>query len=186
MAALADLDDAARLGYTLDPDRGPALLERASVRVRRYTKQTITRVTNDVVYLPVHASRVRLPQIPADKPTLVEIDTGIYQNLHTSWYWNLSTSTIQNLGSLWEVRVTYSHGYTVVPDEIKDIVCAIAARLEASGGASQSGLQSESAGGVSVSYFPTASEGRSGLSSEEEGALDRIFGKPRPTTLEAR
>lgn len=127
-------------------------LRRASARVRRYTRQDITFVENETITLPGGERVLRLPQYPLvtsdDHPlTVVEVAdfSGIEwvalesrdysrigneltrgypwqaPNRLMGWPWNRA------LG-IWgpKVRVTYSHGYDEVPDDIVDVVLDLA------------------------------------------------------------
>lgn len=197
MAALATVADAATFGYSLDPDTGPMLLERASARVRGYTKQTISRVTDDVVTLPVIGRTVRLPQRPADKPTRVKIGGVVFLE-NTAWTWDAVYQRITHLNPYivsanftgWtqaherQVEVTYSHGYVTVPEELKEVVCAIASRLASATSGMEGGVRSEAVGGVSVTYAAESLDMASNLLPGEKAAIDAILGKPRVTTMQ--
>lgn len=150
LATAADLVDAGAIGETAQLEMA---LRRASARVRRYTRQDITFVASETVYLTGGERVLRLPQYPlvvdADHPlTATEIAdfSGIewlavenrdYSRLGNEltrgypwqapsrlmgWPWNRPQG-------VWspKVRVTYSHGYAEVPDDILDVVLGLAA-----------------------------------------------------------
>lgn len=209
---LATTADATRLGYTLPAATADALLDRASVRVRAYTRQTVTRVEADTVSLrPVHGAII-LPQRPADRPTTIMADDGfgltwnipgfwwdgrrvrcphqapayqldqlfrLYAAPFSDWtYWPYQCLCVAPLA--W---VTYSHGWTSVPDEITDVVCAIAERLGNTEPGMEAGIRTESVGDYSITYGVDSLQSASGLLPGEKLALDRIFGRPRMGTI---
>jgi hypothetical protein len=148
----------------------------ASGLVRAIAHQTISFVADDTVYLTGGDRRLKLPQRPvvidAEHPlTVVEI--GLYgaqdflmvehrdyevinaEELERAypWYW-ASTRLMgwpynRNRG-VWapKVRVTYSHGWTTIPDDIVAIVLDVAQVLMAN----PKGLRSKTVGGYSETY----------------------------------
>lgn len=194
MAALATMADAEAFGYTLPPAPvGPGLLARASERVRGYTGQEISRVIDDVALIPVRNSIAFLPQLPADKPTVVKFDNVQFLE-NTAWYWDPIGSRICGInpyitsgnfsGWWWRqndkyVEVTYSHGYAIVPDGIKEIVCSIANRMASTPAPAEGGTRQESAGGVSITYSSEALSSGANLTASEKLALDNVV--PRRT-----
>jgi hypothetical protein len=203
---LATTTDATRLGYNLPADRAGALLDRASVRVRAYPRQTITRVVGDVAILRPLSGSVRLPQRPADKPTAVTADNGLGTNVAVPvWGWNNRRIICPHvlprwwLGYSWwpylptypypwltvcicsaaTVTVTYSHGFAVVPDEILDVTCAVAERLGNTPAGMETGIRSESVGDYSVTYSVESIDAASGLLPGEKATLDKAFGTRR-------
>lgn len=149
LATAADLEAAGATG-------GDAAMEmairRASARVRRYTRQDITFVPGDTIDLPGGERVLRLPQYPlvvnSDNPlTVVEVadfsgiewvaledrDYSRLGNELTRGYpWQAPTRLMgwpySRAQGVWapSVRVTYSHGYTEVPDDIMDVVLDLA------------------------------------------------------------
>lgn len=195
MAALATVLDAATFGYVLDPVTGPGLLNRASERVRSYTGQTISRVTGDVQNVPVRNLVAFMPQLPADKPTVVKFD-GVTFLENSSWYWdpiqqricgiNPYITTANFTGWWWRqndkyVEVTYSHGYATVPDGIKEIVCAIANRMAQTPASAEGGTRQEGVGGVNITYASETLASGANLTASEKAALDRVV--PRRTQM---
>lgn len=209
---LATMDDAARFGYNLPADpQGSSLLDRASTRVRLYTKQTVTRVVDDVVELRPLSGYVILPQRPADKPTDVKVDDGL-GNIYPVpfWGWNghrvICPHQLRSglFGYTWwptppaypypwlgpcicrakQVIVTYSHGWTTVPDSVLDVVCSIANRLAAGTPGMEAGVRQEGVGDYNVTYASDALQSASGLLPGEEKTLDRIFSYPRAGTIQ--
>jgi len=200
MAALATVADAATFGYILDPTLGPGFLNRASERVRSYTGQTISRVIDDVKNVPVRNLVAFMPQLPADKPTVVKFD-GVTFLENTAWYWDPIQYrlcginpyiTSGNFSGWWwrqndkYVTVTYSHGYTTVPDSIKEIVCSIAFRMSKTPDAAEGGTRQEGAGGVNITYASETLSSGANLTSSEKAALDRVVPRRRTGSMPLR
>ncbi|MFL4904822.1 hypothetical protein ACJ6WF_16945 [Streptomyces sp. MMS24-I2-30] len=149
LATAADLQAAGATGSDAALDLA---LRRASARVRRYTRQDITVVENDLITLPGGEKVLRLPQYPlvADDThplTVVEIAdfSGIEWNavenrdysrlgneLTRGYPWQAPTRLMgwpwNRAQGVWapKVRITYSHGYSEVPDDIVDVVLDLA------------------------------------------------------------
>ena len=149
---LATAADLAAAGATVTGSAAALALRRASARVRRYARQDFTLVEGDTITLAGGGRVLSLPQRPlvvdATHPlTVTELSgmTGIeleciegrdftrlgaeltrgepwYQPTRLmGWPWNRPSG-------VWapQVRVTYSHGYTEVPDDVVDIVLDLA------------------------------------------------------------
>jgi hypothetical protein len=149
LATAADLGSAAGSASSTDIDLA---LRRASARVRRFTRQVLTVVDNDTVDLPGGEKVLRLPQYPAivdayHPLTVIEIadfsgieweavedrDYSRLGNELTRGYpWQAPTRLMgwpwNRAQGVWapKVRVTYSHGYSEVPDDIVDVVVDLA------------------------------------------------------------
>lgn len=152
LPTLATTADLAAAGATATGPAAELALRRASARVRKYTRQTLTLVEGDTVTLPGGSRVLALPQRPvivdAQHPlTVTELSsmTGIelvcvegrdYTRLGAEltrgepWYQptRLVGWPYNRPSGVWapQVRVTYSHGYSEVPDDIVDIVLALA------------------------------------------------------------
>lgn len=116
------------------------LLSVASGMIRSHLGQTITQVTDDVEYLdPVNGAFASLAQTPVTVVSKVEVtrDGGL------SWVEAPvgSYSVSRRKGTItakagafrwpWDEeswRVTYTHGFEEVPDEIIGVCCGLAAR----------------------------------------------------------
>lgn len=154
MAPLATTTDLeSRLGRDLTADetaRADALLADASALVRGYTGQDFTQVVGDEVVLRPVGTTVRLPQRPVTDVTSV-VAVGGSDTIPDitlpagSWTWDgidkvdvwpPSTDWLLNLPETWSdgwgavntYRVTYSHGYAEVPDDVVAVVCAMVLR----------------------------------------------------------
>jgi hypothetical protein len=194
MAALATVEDAASFGYLLDPVTGPGFLNRASERIRAYSGQDISRVVADVVNVPVRNNQALLPQLPADKPTLVQID-GVTFLENTAWYWDPIQWRVMgidpfipsaNFTGWWRetdgeryITVTYSHGFVTVPDTIKEIVCAVAFRMAQTPGAAEGGTRQEATAAVTITYASETLAAGASLTASEKGSLDLVIPRRR-------
>lgn len=145
---LATPAEAQAAGATGTDDALELSLRRASARVRRYTRQDITFVEADEIDLPGGERVLRLPQYPLvvsdEYPlTLIEVadfsgitwtavedrDYSRLGNELTRGYpWQAPTRLMgwpwNRAQGIWapKVRVTYSHGWPEVPDDIVDVV----------------------------------------------------------------
>lgn len=151
---LATADDlATALGRFVDPPQADLAIRRASARVRRHTNQTLTFVSQETATLEGGTQVLQLPQRPlvvdtGNPLTVVELAdfTGIeYQALESRdftrdgneltrgypWYGartRLMGWPFNRTLGVWtrQVKVTYSHGYQTVPDDIADVVLDLA------------------------------------------------------------
>jgi hypothetical protein len=142
----------AALQRTLDSAQAAMAIRRASARVRKYARQQFTLVENDTVTFPGGGRVLRLPQRPivvddTHPLTVVElfgISNEEYTALEGRDFTRIGTELTR--GEQWwaptrlmgwpfmrpmgiwaqRVRVTYSHGYTEVPDDVVDIVLDLA------------------------------------------------------------
>lgn len=152
LATAADL--ATALGRPVDSAQADLALRRASARVRRYTNQDITFVSQETVELQGGAQTLILPQRPLvlneqNPLTVVELADGagievlavqdrdyvrVGNELTRGYPWYGSRPRLggwpytRALG-VWatRVRVTYSHGYQENPEDIADVVLDLAA-----------------------------------------------------------
>ena len=170
LATAADLTD---FGYE---DVPVALLLRASTRVRRYTRQEITPGTTTVTLHGV--GPWLLPQRPVTEVTTV-VDAEENQVEHELRGQHLHT---RRCGPL---TVTWSHGFSPLPDELVELVCSIASRMASTPAGMHAGARTEQAGGESVTWGSDAYGGTTGLTETERAELDRLL--PRlPSTVRLR
>lgn len=188
MAFATEAELEAYTGTSIATTRAELLLDLATGAIRAYTNQTISRVTSDVVVLPGSwSNRLELPERPVASVATVKIDdTTLVADTDYVWdgRWTLLRGTSEagvlviNDGTLisshgdWggagaQVTVTYTHGFATIPDDIKGVCLALAARSLAS----PDGVNSESVGSYSVSY--SRSGGAVSLLDEERRLLDR-------------
>ena len=130
LAPLATVADLEALGVTIDPsevDLVEVYLDVASAAVRQAAGSPISQTTSTISIEGEPDQRLRLPGPPVTAVATVEIDEVAITD------WRLRS------GSLWrelgwspgctpsEVTVTYTHGLPVVPVDIVNLVCRIAA-----------------------------------------------------------
>lgn len=153
LVTVADLEAAMQVTAGALPAASADLaIRRASARVRRYTQQDITLVTDETIELPGGERTLRLPQFPlivdaGHLLTVVEVaefggvdwdavegrDYSRLGNELTRGYpWQEPTRLMgwpyNRPAGVWapKVRVTYSHGYDEIPDDIVDVVLDLA------------------------------------------------------------
>lgn len=161
MAALASIDDLAKVmrrGLDAgDRVRATRLLEIASQRVRTFVGLEFTEATTTVT-VPVRNRRARLPQRPV---TAVAAVTDPNDN-PVAYEWNgrqvvdLAPAVLNEFElNMWRtglrsVKVTYTHGWAPIPDDVVGIVCdMVAAALDSP--PEDVGIQSETIGPYSIS-----------------------------------
>ncbi|MBG0828551.1 hypothetical protein HS041_12305 [Planomonospora sp. ID67723] len=177
MASLASQADAARYGYSLPSGQEEAMLARATARVRRAAGQQITSTTS-TVRLPVDGGVVTLPGAPITAVTTIEKLAADGGDEITDWEWD-GRDRVTCVAWYKDVNVTYTHGLATVPEELIELVCAIAARLGTStGGGMETGVRSEQIDDYSVTYASDALETASGLLPGEEAQLRAFLGDP--------
>jgi hypothetical protein len=149
LATAADLQNAGATGTDAALEMA---LRRASARVRRYTRQDITFVADETVTLPGGERVLWLPQYPLvvdGGHPLTVVEVADFSGIEWTAIENRDYSRIGNeltrgypwqapnrlMGWPWnralgiwgpKVRVTYSHGYSDVPDDIVDVVLDLA------------------------------------------------------------
>lgn len=149
---LATAADLAAAGATGSAEAMDLALRRASARVRRYTRQDITFVSDDTVELCGGERVLRLPQYPLlvdDGHPLTVVEVADFSGVEWTAIEDRDYSRLGNeltrgypwqaptrlMGWPWnrpqgvwapKVRVTYSHGYDEVPDDIVDVVLDLA------------------------------------------------------------
>lgn len=131
---LATMADVANWGYTLPAGMGDALLDRASVRIRRAARESITTATV-TVQADVHAGLVVLPAPPIVSVTTVQAvaSDGTLSAL-TGWWWDGERIVMPNPSAttpfcVTRVQATYVRGRAVVPEGIVELTCQVAVRM---------------------------------------------------------
>lgn len=161
---LATPDDAEAFGVGTVSE--PYLLK-ATVRVREFTKQHISLTTSTV---QASGPTVYLPQRPFRSVlSITDMETG------DPVRFALGDRGTVRLNSLRRCLITYEHGYDPVPDNIIELVCEIAARLQSISPALKAGMQQGSAGGESASFGWDSHTGVAGLTSAEKSRLSGLF-----------
>lgn len=151
------------LGEDFDParaDLAAMALDQATAAIRSFTGQTISAVANDTVTLDGNGQPTfRLPEFPVTAVASVTVD-GIALSYAPDAYdymWTRSGVLTRRNARDWgtnpqSIVVTYSHGYAVIPDEIKAACLQLAARAMTN----PLGMRSESIGSYSGTYGDTA------------------------------
>lgn len=189
MAFATEAELEAYTGVSIDTTRAELLLDLATGAIRAYTGQTISQATSTAITIPGnYTERLDLPERPASAPTLVKLgDTTLTEDTEYVFdgRWSLFRGTaavglfVANLpesfltgysdwgGPQTPITITYTHGFATIPDDVKGVCLALAARSLQS----PDGVNSESVGSYSVSYSRTG--GAVSLLDEERALLDR-------------
>ena len=147
---------------------------RASARVRGYTRQNITSATSTI--------SLRSPFLLPERP-VTSVSSITYTDADGSTA-TLTADTDYTIEGQYVIApdyqykyltVTYTHGFETLPDELVEVVCAVAARMAATPSGLASGIASESADGEQITYGSDAFGGVTELTSAEKRVLDRIF-----------
>lgn len=146
-----------------------------SAAIRNYTKQVLSLVTGDNIYLDVSrfGPLVFLPQLPVVSVDAV-IEGAVPLNVVDD-YQLMRLGALRRVNQFWAlgagvVGVRYTHGYATIPDDIRTITARAASRLFQAGlRAAETngvpGVVSKQLGDFSVSYgADSASEGQLGAS----------------------
>lgn len=135
MAALATADDlAARMGRAFDVTeeaQANALLDSASALIRAFCRRDFALHTDEVVELQgTHDRALRLPGLPVTDVSAVLLDGAVVDD------WSLVGGTLWRPHG-WQVRydgvpslvsVTYTHGYSVIPEDVEAVALNMAQR----------------------------------------------------------
>ena len=173
LAPLATTLDAADFGLTVTDDA----LVRASARIRGHVRQRITAGTS-VVVLP-ESSR-RLPERP-----VVSVESVTDEDGNTVTYYGIVGDRIVT-GVRGRLTVAYTHGLTVLPDELLELVCTVAARLGGMPADLVAGVQSTGTAGpfTGPTFGWDSYKAASGLTEGEKRVLAKFWPSiPRTLTM---
>lgn len=158
-----------------DETRVTTLLTRASSSIRVATGQTISRVEDDEFSIPMGAA-LYLPERPADQPSAITWNGQSVQGF---------TLQGQQLRGLWwsdwwgyPLVVTYSHGFTEIPEEIRALTCELVARTLQN----PDGYRTEQVGNWQATYA-LETVGTAVLTKSEIMAARRAVGIPTTRTV---
>lgn len=177
---LVTVQDASQLGYCVSQ----AQIARASARVRGFTKQQIT--TGTSTHIVIGSKKYLLPQRPVQSITSVTDDQG-FTVPSSAYHLDGQFLHLPVCGTPWIAngpfyggekgffRVTYVHGFTTLPDELVELVCSIAQRLEDAPSGLAKGVRTEQAGGETVTWGADAFSAVTDLTTAEKTVLRRIF-----------
>lgn len=179
LATIEDLFDRLVDISGIDQNRAESLLLDASAAVRRYTGQHFTLVENDEVKFRARRGVVVLSQRPVVEVTSVVDLNGnavlysfdgieriaLSPNVPDTFAWEPWRNGLET------AVITYTHGYTTIPQDVVAIVCQAAARAYGRD-PRESGIQQEAIAGYSYSIGPAAAAGAVGLLPGEKEILD--------------
>lgn len=150
------------LGTTILPNDAQATLAiaEATAVIQNYCNQKIEQVSDDSIYLDGSGStKLFLPEIPVSEIASVEVD-GVL--LDPTYYALAENGVLWRKYGVWtlgarNIKITYTHGYENVPEEVRGVCYRSAARLyqaqlKALRQDFVSGLQSVSVGDWSETY----------------------------------
>lgn len=177
MPALATVVDLQHVtGTTVDATRAGRLLELASAAAERYAGRRFARVVNDPVTVLVGSvGWLTLPNGPIVSVASIVNPTGT--TVAAAGYTLSGVKVLRTSGGqsgynlLWDAgryTVTYTHGYSPIPDDVILAVCQMAARHLLAGGTA--GLTQSTKGPFSESYRDDVGAGLF-LSGEDESLL---------------
>lgn len=130
-------------------------LDRASERFRQAVGHPVHLVTDDVILVDGNGSdTLVLPAAPATEIS-VKVDGTAVTDYSASLRAGILRRAARWPDGLGNIEVTYTHGYADIPGGIRDAVleqAALSATVPA-------GIQSEAAGGMSVTWGQTATTG---------------------------
>lgn len=124
---------AAQAQAPVDPAAAELALASASAAIRRWTRQTITRVVDDAVKLRViDCSELVLPQRPVASVSEVKVNALVLNDwvlsgdrlLRTGGWHRLPGTTAYPDPGL--VQVTYTHGWDEIPDDVRAVCLDLA------------------------------------------------------------
>lgn len=143
----------------LDEAHATQALELATGLVQAGTRQRLVHVEDDVVDLaPSRSNLLTLPEFPVLSITSVEGRRWGYDtwDAYDAASWMQSGMAVWTAAKTWlgyeRIRVTYDHGYVVIPQDLKAIVLAIAARAVEN----PNGVRSETIGAYSYTLAGSA------------------------------
>lgn len=150
MTAFASLDDLnAILGQSIDETLGELVLDLASGAIRSWTRQSFDYVEDDTISVSGNWDTILvLPERPVAAITSISVDA---EELDTD-SWRLDGDVLYRTarwgGPKVTVEVVYTHGYEILPDDIRGFCLRLAARWLTN----PQGLRTESIGTYSVGF----------------------------------
>ena len=174
MTDLADQTDATGYGYGTI---AAGYFARASARVRSFAKSRGVSLDPNTYTVTMRGPSGRLPNRPVRSITSVsDVEIPSDPVALDSDLWTLRTGGVLEVplygGNL---SVVYAGGYLTVPDEVVELVCAIASRMANTAAAASTGVQQETGGSESVTFGFDSYSGISDLTTGEIRSLGRMF-----------
>lgn len=198
LAVLSDVTSRLPSTITVETTRANSLLVDASAVVRSYTKQQFTQSQTTERIRPI-GYRIRLPQKPVisvDSLSLI-LSNAAPVAFPGFWWdgsdevWLLNENQVINLAEelMYALRyetpvalITYTHGYSTVPDDVRAVVCSMVTRTLTAPGLG--GVVSEGVGEYSYRLSDAAAQGALTLTDSEKNVLSSY--RRRTTVLESR
>lgn len=175
---LATQADVAAYGYTLPPATADALLARASVRLRRAAKESISAATV-TVQADVDCGMVDLPAQPVISVTDVQAVAadGTLSEL-TGWWWNGDKLVMPSPTSapVTRVQATYVRGRTAVPEGVVELTCQVAVRISLTPAGMDIGIRERKVDDYSETYATEQIDAAGNLLAGELAALRDALG----------
>lgn len=160
----------------VDTATATLLRDLATAALRSATGQYLDEVSETVSLTAPLGAELMLPQRPAQEPTSVKVNgvavtdwTFLGDRLYRPSGWQAWDATT---GAPLRVEVTYTHGYAVVPDELKRIGLQAAARAYRN----PKGLRSETIGSESYTYATETVAASVELTAQEKREARRAVG----------
>ena len=195
MAALASVDDVADLlglsSEGVDADQAAAMLSQASAKFRSEA-QCEFEPTEETIVLRVLGGQIDLPRRPVVSVESVKLPNlyGTAWTIQGVWSWDgISVVTLADptvvlnatYCSAETAQVTYTHGFTDVPEDVRWSVAQMVARAISS--PSAPGIASESIGAYSYSTGAYTASGAASMTREEQAVAQRY--RPKRAYLSA-
>lgn len=114
-----------------DPQATLAIAEATAV-IQNYCNQKIERVSNDPIFLDgTGSTKLFLPELPVNEIASVEVDGTL---LDPAYYALAENGVLWRKYGVWtpgarNIKITYTHGYENIPEEIRGVCYRSAARL---------------------------------------------------------
>lgn len=161
------------LGRTVsDNTKAEQALDIATQQIQDYTDQTIEQASGPETLDGNGRGTIFLSELPVTAvASVVEDGTTLTEGNESDFVW-YRNGTLVRIGGCWvnlrqAVVVTYTHGYSNIPNTIKNITLAVASRIL---DAPPAVTQLSSSESLSTTYGPSKAQYLSPL---EMGALDR-------------
>jgi len=191
MTLLASVADVTALGVVAEESAITAALTKASARFRSEALNNITLQAYDVV-LRQYGGHVRLPRTPVvsidevrllnsngtDGPAVISYDFDGIDSVVVSDEWPVINGPAVISAT---VRVKWTAGYTVVPEDVR---WAVASMVERALSTPASGVAGETIGDYTWRGGGYTASGAFSMSKDEMATAHRY--RPRPSTLSAR
>lgn len=180
LASLATQADVANWGYTLPAGTADALLARASVRLRRAARESIS-VSTVTIQVDVDRGLVDLPAPPVVAVSDVQAvgDLGVLTPLvqGTDWWWDGEHIVLTcTQPRVFRVQATYSRGRTVIPEGVVELCCQVAVRMSMTPAGMDIGIRERKVDDYSETYAVEMIDAAGNLLPGELSALHDALG----------